>query len=77
MSVGFVDDWAKLRRRRSLGLTGRQKLAAQFAIADLHGVAVHPATTVHFGSSAGRLSRFNSAFTAARSTFHTVSSFVV
>jgi phospho-N-acetylmuramoyl-pentapeptide-transferase len=32
-AIGFVDDWRKLRRRQSLGLTGRQKLAAQFAFA--------------------------------------------
>ncbi len=45
--------------------------------ANLYGVAVHPATIVHFGSSAGRLSRFSSALTARRSTFHTRSSCVV
>jgi phospho-N-acetylmuramoyl-pentapeptide-transferase len=32
-AVGFLDDWQKLRRKQSLGLTGRQKLAAQFALA--------------------------------------------
>jgi phospho-N-acetylmuramoyl-pentapeptide-transferase len=32
-AVGFVDDWRKLRRKHSLGLTGREKLAAQFALA--------------------------------------------
>jgi phospho-N-acetylmuramoyl-pentapeptide-transferase len=31
--IGFFDDWAKLRKQQSLGLTGRQKLAAQFALA--------------------------------------------
>ncbi len=36
-AIGFVDDWRKLRRRRSLGLTGREKLAAQFALALLAG----------------------------------------
>jgi phospho-N-acetylmuramoyl-pentapeptide-transferase len=33
--IGFVDDYRKLRRRNSAGLTGRQKLVAQFAIAIL------------------------------------------
>jgi len=28
-AIGFVDDYAKLRRQRNLGLTSRQKLAAQ------------------------------------------------
>ena len=37
-AIGFVDDWRKLRRRQSLGLTGRQKLAAQFALALAAGV---------------------------------------
>src|SRR3989442_14273237 len=32
-SVGFADDYLKLVKRRSLGLTGRQKLAFQFLIA--------------------------------------------
>ena len=32
-SVGFADDYLKLVKRRSLGLTGRQKLALQFVIA--------------------------------------------
>jgi phospho-N-acetylmuramoyl-pentapeptide-transferase len=36
-TIGFVDDWRKLRRRQSLGLTGRQKLAAQFALALVAG----------------------------------------
>ena len=31
--IGFLDDYAKVAKRRSLGLTGKQKLAAQFAIA--------------------------------------------
>jgi phospho-N-acetylmuramoyl-pentapeptide-transferase len=32
-SVGFVDDYAKMAKQRSLGLTGRQKLLAQLLIA--------------------------------------------
>jgi phospho-N-acetylmuramoyl-pentapeptide-transferase len=31
--IGFVDDYQKLTRRNSAGISGRQKLAAQFAIA--------------------------------------------
>jgi phospho-N-acetylmuramoyl-pentapeptide-transferase len=31
--VGFMDDYAKVAKRQSLGLTGKQKLAAQFLIA--------------------------------------------
>jgi phospho-N-acetylmuramoyl-pentapeptide-transferase len=30
--IGFLDDYAKVAKRQSLGLTGRQKLAAQFVI---------------------------------------------
>jgi phospho-N-acetylmuramoyl-pentapeptide-transferase len=33
--VGFIDDYQKLTRRNSAGMSGRQKLAAQFAIAFL------------------------------------------
>ncbi len=32
-AIGFVDDYAKMAKQRSLGLTGKQKLAAQFLIA--------------------------------------------
>src|SRR5687768_13811268 len=32
-AVGFADDYIKLVKRRSLGLTGRQKLALQLAVA--------------------------------------------
>jgi phospho-N-acetylmuramoyl-pentapeptide-transferase len=31
--IGFLDDYAKVAKRQSLGLTGKQKLIAQFAIA--------------------------------------------
>jgi phospho-N-acetylmuramoyl-pentapeptide-transferase len=31
--IGFADDYSKMAKKRSLGLTGRQKLLAQFAIA--------------------------------------------
>lgn len=31
--IGFFDDYAKIMRQQSLGLTGKQKLAAQLAIA--------------------------------------------
>src|ERR687894_768667 len=30
--IGFLDDYAKVAKRQSLGLTGKQKLAAQFVI---------------------------------------------
>ena len=32
-AIGFMDDYAKMAKQRSLGLTGRQKLAAQLLIA--------------------------------------------
>jgi len=32
-AIGFLDDYAKMAKKRSLGLTGRQKLAAQFLVA--------------------------------------------
>jgi phospho-N-acetylmuramoyl-pentapeptide-transferase len=31
--LGFLDDWAKLSKRRSLGISARHKLAAQFVLA--------------------------------------------
>jgi phospho-N-acetylmuramoyl-pentapeptide-transferase len=32
-AIGFVDDYAKMAKQQSLGLTGKQKLLGQFAIA--------------------------------------------
>src|ERR687887_574589 len=32
-AVGFADDWIKLRKRRSLGISGRAKLLVQAGIA--------------------------------------------
>src|SRR5688500_5191271 len=32
-AIGFMDDYAKMAKQRSLGLTGKQKLALQFLIA--------------------------------------------
>jgi phospho-N-acetylmuramoyl-pentapeptide-transferase len=32
-AIGFVDDYSKMAKKQSLGLTGRQKLVAQFLIA--------------------------------------------
>jgi phospho-N-acetylmuramoyl-pentapeptide-transferase len=39
-TIGFVDDYLKIVRRRSLGLTGRQKLLAQSAIGAAIGVTL-------------------------------------
>ena len=39
-AVGFADDWVKVTRRRSLGLTGRGKLVPQFLMALAVGFAV-------------------------------------
>ncbi|HEY3203648.1 MAG TPA: phospho-N-acetylmuramoyl-pentapeptide-transferase [Thermoanaerobaculia bacterium] len=39
-AVGFADDWVKVTRRRSLGLTGRGKLVPQFLVALAVGWAI-------------------------------------
>ncbi len=38
--LGFLDDWSKIARERSLGLTARAKLIGQFLIGGLFGIAV-------------------------------------
>jgi len=38
-AIGFVDDWIKVRHRRSLGLNKRAKLALQIVVAVLFAVA--------------------------------------
>ncbi|MGH9520044.1 MAG: phospho-N-acetylmuramoyl-pentapeptide-transferase, partial [Terriglobales bacterium] len=49
-AIGFMDDFAKLRKQRSLGLTSRQKLAAQ------SGVGVIIALVLVWLNHAGRYS---------------------
>jgi phospho-N-acetylmuramoyl-pentapeptide-transferase len=39
-AVGFADDWVKVTKRRSLGLTGRGKLMPQFLMALAVGYAI-------------------------------------
>ena len=38
-ALGFIDDWTKIRRQRSLGLTSRGKLIGQLLIGLVFGVA--------------------------------------
>lgn len=37
-AIGFLDDYAKIRKQKSLGWTGKQKLVAQIAVAILIGM---------------------------------------
>jgi len=46
-AIGFADDWFKLARRRSLGLTAKQKLALQGLVALLAGGAISWLPTIH------------------------------
>lgn len=46
--LGFLDDWAKISKERSLGLTPRGKLIGQFLIGGLFGWAV-----LHFPGTRG------------------------
>ncbi|HVG21717.1 MAG TPA: phospho-N-acetylmuramoyl-pentapeptide-transferase [Blastocatellia bacterium] len=39
-AIGFADDYLKIKRRHNLGLTGRQKLALQFAAAIALGISL-------------------------------------
>jgi phospho-N-acetylmuramoyl-pentapeptide-transferase len=39
-AIGFVDDYAKVAKRRNLGLTARQKLAAQVGVSTVVGIAL-------------------------------------
>jgi phospho-N-acetylmuramoyl-pentapeptide-transferase len=39
-AIGFADDYLKVKRRHNLGLTGKQKLALQFAAAFAFGLAL-------------------------------------
>ncbi len=53
-AIGFLDDWIKVRSRRNLGLTARQKLALQVLVGLAAGLAVRQvaAGTGHAGALA-------------------------
>lgn len=52
--IGFADDWIKVRRRRNLGLTARQKLGLQIIVGSGAGLAVRwvAGDAVHAGALA-------------------------
>jgi phospho-N-acetylmuramoyl-pentapeptide-transferase len=47
--IGFLDDWAKVRRKNSAGIPGRVRLAAEFTIAGIAAAAIY-AWSGHGGS---------------------------
>ena len=46
-AIGFADDWFKLARRRSLGLTAKQKLGLKAIDSQLVGPAISGLPTIH------------------------------
>jgi phospho-N-acetylmuramoyl-pentapeptide-transferase len=44
-AIGFADDYSKIKKKQNLGLTGRQKLILQFAIAIAFALALKFLTT--------------------------------
>ena len=50
-AIGFLDDWRKVRQQNSKGLTGRQKMVSQFAVALAAGAVLTSigfSTDLHF-----------------------------
>src|SRR5215510_14149673 len=58
-AIGFADDYLKVMRRHSLGLTGRQKLAFQFLVAFGFGLALKYLTTYNTRLSVPFIKTFN------------------
>src|SRR5918997_1204494 len=55
-AIGFMDDYQKVAKKQSLGLTGRKKLAGQFAIAVFVWVALYVGTQYGLADYSWRLS---------------------
>ena len=53
--IGFADDYLKVRRRRSLGLSGRWKMLGLLAVTALVGYAVHEADYLKEGAPATQI----------------------
>lgn len=58
-SIGFADDYLKVKRRHNLGLTGKQKLAFQFLAAFAFGLALRYLTTYNTRLSVPFIKSFN------------------
>jgi phospho-N-acetylmuramoyl-pentapeptide-transferase len=56
--IGFADDFAKVRRKHNLGLTGRQKLVLQFATALAIGLALYFLTSYTWTLSVPFIGKF-------------------
>src|ERR1700730_2705445 len=46
-TIGFIDDYRKLAKKRNLGLTAKEKFGAQFAVALLPSLAIAYLPTIH------------------------------
>jgi phospho-N-acetylmuramoyl-pentapeptide-transferase len=46
-TIGFVDDYRKLVKKRNLGLTAKEKFTAQFGVALLAGLAIAYLPSIH------------------------------
>lgn len=46
-TIGFVDDYRKLAKKRNLGLTAKEKFALQFGVAFAVGLAIALLPTIH------------------------------
>ncbi len=46
-TIGFVDDYRKLARKRNLGLTAKEKFSMQFGVALLAGLAIAYLPSIH------------------------------
>src|SRR5882724_7192751 len=58
-AIGFADDYLKVKRRHNLGLTGREKLLAQFIVAIAFGLALRYLTTYNTRLSVPFVKTFN------------------
>src|SRR5437016_7801123 len=58
-AIGFADDYLKVERRHNLGLTGREKLLAQFIVAIAFGLALRYLTTYNTRLSVPFVKTFN------------------
>src|SRR6185295_9925963 len=58
-AIGFADDFLKVKRRHNLGLTGREKLLAQFIVAIAFGFALRYLTNYNTRLSVPFVKTFN------------------
>lgn len=75
--IGFIDDYIKIKRKKNLGLTAKQKLIMQFMVASSFLLSIYLSETTYFSSPITTVNIPFFGFVDFRSFYWIFSSFVI